>query len=1025
MSSNQAQALLAKEQAIVELFATKTKECLIPLPQAQEDSRAPSSLNHRADAVLALSDNDNGQALIEIYQDFMDLINASDEAKRTGKSRDTPTRQTLFATQGNIVNKLVCLIHQDEPLAKRVLKTSAGQQMLTYLIDNSPNDMLELKTFIFANLSELPSPIASLFETLYANEKFLGSEQSKERAFSFLIQQFMEKSSPPLEKIDNYFAQDFSFLAELPDYLQLLLKVKLNRLLMLHASSNSEDCELLLSLLDKSAHFEHSLQARTNFENTAKDSAILNLATSLYATELYYRNLGITGIHTHSYVNLDQTIELMKCHALLARDQESLSVMELRTLLYTLNFCSLVLKGAKETPATLNEESIAKALSKSFVRLHALFNEQRMTPHPNYPIFIIESLELLNTSFVKHLSANDLYHFMRLCSQVAGEVQQKPEASIQMDQVIGLHDLACALRELEDLIINRTIETTLSDELSIINQELSVLISKKWQLPRPLNTLCKPALMDLLHSLVKRYSNDGDFLLSQQANSADIEQLYKDFLSLYKKLSANSKQLLELKTFLPYAKLRQLETLALTKEIGEIETSSPMPSPKKSPNKSPKKKEKPKKGFYREPPSRSPTKKSPTEGSVASSTSSSSPPSVQTTPTFFKPVKEEGFKVDVQKENFPEELVSFVHEINELGYDSLILIGGALTNLVLGEGIEGVADFDFVLPNVDLKILSELLNNQVLDNLKAKNISATVFGKSHQTLSITLERENAPPINIDINTCEKKLESTNQMIKRYLSQSVFKLSALFMSFHNGDRYQIFYSGGDKLTVSTNSIELMEDAPETFVENPLALFRLIKLSLKHPGLSYSDGLCQALNHFQSQTVFKDFLSVDKANGLSTRLGQTKTYLDNLFERFPVSELLEQLLATGLLESLTGIKNTELRALLYDESSLNYLKAPRHSEQRVAHLFYLILAYQLCKNPDTNQREWSFYKLIKNMRFEFKTNLEHIEQECAGKKTDTFFNLPELDLQLLRIKDLATASVESEAKEDESAALGKFT
>jgi hypothetical protein len=359
----------------------------------------------------------------------------------------------------------------------------------------------------------------------------------------------------------------------------------------------------------------------------------------------------------------------------------------------------------------------------------------------------------------------------------------------------------------------------------------------------------------------------------------------------------------------------------------------------------------------------------------------------------------------VSVEAFPSILTSFVRAVNELGFQNLFLIGGALTHFHLHQNFDGVHDFDFLLISAELDFLCGLIQNKHLENIQFKeDAQAKVFGKCHQTLSLVLKEDDGSTISIDINTCPLMANDPIKTVKHYLQHATFKLSAFFMEFNSHDVFFLRYSGGDQVPVSKTTIELMKNDRETFIKIPLALFRLIKLALKYPNLDYDSEVDVAIERFKEASAFEDFFK-DKSLPLKTKFGQVNTYLNQLFARFSTNVLVDKLLSTGLLASLTDINQDELVGLFGLPDNQNYIANARCYEEQSARLYYLLLAYRLYKTPTLTSENCVFYQFANSIRPAFAHNIKHIEKQCTNRATLLVFSLPELDALLPAIEELA--------------------
>ena len=279
------------------------------------------------------------------------------------------------------------------------------------------------------------------------------------------------------------------------------------------------------------------------------------------------------------------------------------------------------------------------------------------------------------------------------------------------------------------------------------------------------------------------------------------------------------------------------------------------------------------------------------------------PSSPQPNAEGFYPLGEES-----ARDRLPKELLGLNSLIKELTGNFLIVVGGAVESFYLNE--KDVKDYDCLVciePLKDLKDLKDALHSNGYTN-------ATIHGK-HQVLQLEVNK-----IEIEICTLEKG-DGVYGHLRTDAYKRDFKSSAMYLLMSEADKFEIFDPTGGLKCLDDKSIDIINN-DDLFKEDPIRLFRLVKLMLKRPDFRLAQPLTDKLNSIDFTGLWKDYL-VD-ANAKKLHPARIKTALSRLLHRFEAENVVAAFDHIGSLSGLMGIESHQLEAYKYLHENFKHLE-----------------------------------------------------------------------------------------------------
>jgi hypothetical protein len=325
----------------------------------------------------------------------------------------------------------------------------------------------------------------------------------------------------------------------------------------------------------------------------------------------------------------------------------------------------------------------------------------------------------------------------------------------------------------------------------------------------------------------------------------------------------------------------------------------------------------------------------------------------------------------------PSCLLDLAKKIKQKFNTNMILCGGAVTHLFLKR--PNPNDFDCLVFNVDLSELYRFLTASGYSH-------CYIVGRHYPILKIQIKEEDK---NYDIDLTTENApdpENVDKCMAEILSKRDFKLSALYLDLiPSQPHFEIKGFDGAIDSLKQKKISIVHNPKRsteenTFTEDPLRLFRLIKLSFQYPDFSFDRGLEQTLGTTSLQTIFEKFLKVDLNQ---SRIG---TALELLFKRFDLLEVIHRLGTSGILEGITGLSFDKIQHHLshfhkYASSkiqqllSLSDFTGPVGFQEsqgdliaytkKLAFFQFLSMCYFI-ENPDKALFSWIAYGLIRKVK-----------------------------------------------------------
>jgi tRNA nucleotidyltransferase/poly(A) polymerase len=300
----------------------------------------------------------------------------------------------------------------------------------------------------------------------------------------------------------------------------------------------------------------------------------------------------------------------------------------------------------------------------------------------------------------------------------------------------------------------------------------------------------------------------------------------------------------------------------------------------------------------------------------------------------------------------PEFLLTMTKAIHEKFQQPCFLTGSAVTNLYLDKPHQ--SDYDCLVFNVELKDIQSFLCDSM-------HIQCQIVGKKHPILKI-----NYNHLDIEFS----KASGSAEKIDALMFQRDFNLAGLYINLNqasDSDLLEISDPCHSFESIDKKQISVLGLRDSIFEEDPIRLFRLIKIKLQYPGFELDDHLIHLMANFNIEQCLIRYVLDDDRN--ASHIG---TKLENLFFSYPLNQVLNCLHQFGILSAIIPadpqlIRNTIPllerylnRVLMIADVSM--FKRPPAYKIKLG-LYCLTLAFY-CLNHDKeeNLEDWPFYRLL---------------------------------------------------------------
>jgi tRNA nucleotidyltransferase/poly(A) polymerase len=348
----------------------------------------------------------------------------------------------------------------------------------------------------------------------------------------------------------------------------------------------------------------------------------------------------------------------------------------------------------------------------------------------------------------------------------------------------------------------------------------------------------------------------------------------------------------------------------------------------------------------------------------------------------FKPVELEMSKFDSQtlfnssphfcdQSLLPKGLLKLAKDIKEHLGSTLILTGGAVTNLLLNR--PNPNDYDCLIFNVELSVLCETLTN--LNYPKPR-----IVGANYPVLKLKFH-DGEQSIEIDFGTYSSQDPNLHSNMIKILKKRDFKLCALYIELKDAALLEIKGYGRAIRSVHLKQVSIVDNKQDVFKEDPIRFLRLTKIKCQYPDFSNDSFLNHVLKHTCLKTCFEQFLKTELNQ---FRLG---TSLEQLFMRFEVSKVIDEMGRLGLIEAMTNIPYHKIQPHLHllERYCTNQIKKRvqihkypqelKHDEEDFLRnlrayeiklcFYHFILSIYCLNNPSESIKSWIFNQVMRKI------------------------------------------------------------
>lgn len=378
------------------------------------------------------------------------------------------------------------------------------------------------------------------------------------------------------------------------------------------------------------------------------------------------------------------------------------------------------------------------------------------------------------------------------------------------------------------------------------------------------------------------------------------------------------------------------------------------------------------------------------------------------------------------RNRIPRGLLNLAKQIQQHLGSNLILTGGAVTHLLLD--LTNKNDYDCVIFNVELPVLCQTLADL---NYPAPRI----VGTDYQILKLKFY-DGEQSIEIDFSTYFSHDPNLHSNMIKILKKRDFKLCALYMALKDEPLLEIKGYGGALRSMHLRQISIVDNKEDVFKADPIRFFRLAKIKCQFPDFSNDGFLNHILKHTCLKTCIEEFL---KEKHHQLRLG---TILEQLFMRFEMSKVIDEIGRLGLIEAMTNIPFNKIQPYLHlletysanrVEKRIQIHKTQRHAlGQQSPHyeedylnnmrgyeikscFYHFILSLYCLNNPSESIKSWLFNPVIRRINSAHLDYLDFIQETLWGlPRACTVYDehLTELTQQLKVEFDQLNTSVSAE-------------
>jgi hypothetical protein len=233
-----------------------------------------------------------------------------------------------------------------------------------------------------------------------------------------------------------------------------------------------------------------------------------------------------------------------------------------------------------------------------------------------------------------------------------------------------------------------------------------------------------------------------------------------------------------------------------------------------------------------------------------------------------------------------------------------------------------------------------------------------------------------------------------------LKKRDFKLCSLYIEIKDEQLLEIKGYGGSIRSMHLKQVSIVDNKEYIFKEDPIRFFRLVKIKCQFPDFSNDGFLNYILKRTCLKTCMEEFL---KEKHHQLRLG---TILEQLFMRFKISKVIDEMGRLGLMEAMTNIPYSKVQAHLHllETYSANRVenrmkihrqtsgqKSPHDEEDYLNSMrayeikscfYHFILSIYCLNNPGESIKSWIFNQVIRRINPAHLDYLDFIQETMWG-------------------------------------------
>jgi hypothetical protein len=347
----------------------------------------------------------------------------------------------------------------------------------------------------------------------------------------------------------------------------------------------------------------------------------------------------------------------------------------------------------------------------------------------------------------------------------------------------------------------------------------------------------------------------------------------------------------------------------------------------------------------------------------------------------------------IKRDRIPSSLIRLADEIRQLAKQELIIKGGAVAGLYLGN--DNPNDYDCIVLDVDQATL--------LTALKEAGFNAQLIGKKHPVIKLELV-EGQRKIDVDISTDISEGKTLTKAMEAILARCDFKISALYMVLsYNAAEFEVKGYSHSLHSINNKKISTVNHRKTIFEEDAIRLFRLIKIILQYPDFTLDNNLNLILRTTDFNQLFNLFINDESGEIKTINPGRIGTALDSLFSRFGLMTVIKQMGELGIFEGMTGVPYDLVKPSLDLLSS--YLKEGADAYvTRLAFYQFVYIHYCLAQKENKDLKDWPFLKVSRAVRPSDRGYFKLIEHTILQTPMNLFVVAPELINMINDIKKL---------------------